>query len=172
MILTLRPANDIVHNLGEYPATSPHGGWFWVNEEVPDSSNYVVTSGAMQTYDLYGYGNPIDITGSIAKVTLFARVLGSTSYASAATALRTHGALYYGTEQALTGTPAWVSTEYALNPYTSVAWIWSEILDGALQAGPLLYAGSSSYTAKCDNFYVQIEKRLSVARGQIIGLTW
>jgi len=154
-ITTFRPngAGDVTE-LTPSPAVP---NWQNVDEVTPDAFTTTVKmyepdgSG----YDLYNLTNHTTETGTISKIVVYAWVWLRTLTATK-TVIKTGGNTYQD-DQTPGSDTNWVliSTEYALNPQTTVAWTWADI--DALQAGIFLTepapAGDSN---TCTQVYVEV----------------
>lgn len=120
-------------------------------EESSDATQY--------ERDLYNIADHTSESGNIGKVIVYFSLSGDesggqdyTGYAKAA--IKTHGAVYVGSEESRTGqTFATKSYTWTNNPATGSAWTWSEI--DALQAGVELKGVLGTY-GYCTQVYVKV----------------
>lgn len=132
--ITLLPfaAGDNTEIPSQYPASGEH----WDKVIAHDDSRYLIVNenyGGSQPYkiDLFRYDATVR-GGKINSVTLHNwYAAASDNFGFWANALKTHGTIYYGDD--IEPWHVMVFTEYtttwALNPYTSSLWTWSEIYE-------------------------------------------
>jgi hypothetical protein len=143
----------------QYPATGEH--WDKVDEETSDDdSTYVSSNSTAWQKDLYSVNDHSTQTagGTINYVRVYAvfrAETGNITQASACVLLKTNGVSDNATEVTVTTSYAEYSSQWDLNPQTSLAWTWDEI--DALQIGVGLRSanGAEVYT-RCSQVYVQV----------------
>ena len=143
----------------QYPATGEH--WDKVDEETSDDdSTYVSSNSTAWQEDLYNVNDYSTQTaaGTINYVRVYAVFRAETSNItqnSAYVHLKTNGVSDNATEVTVTNSYAEYSSQWDLNPQTSLAWTWDEI--DALQIGVGLRSanGAEVYT-RCTQVYVQV----------------
>ena len=173
---TLRPnaPGDKTEISDQYPATGEH--WDKVDDETPDEwETYVYHPGSDYGKDLY---NLPALSGSgminkiINKITVYFRFSGDSlpagdkiGYAKAL--IKTHGAVYEGSEESQTGkTFVTKSEEWITNPNTGEAWTWDEIDN--LQIG-LELKGEEALAdyAYCTQVYCEVDYQYVPLYGEV-----
>lgn len=131
---TLRPnaAGQYAAWATAYPTGTPH--WDCCNENPPDDDNsYVQTGSAAWRREAYNLQDPSG-SGTISWIRVYTRaMLVSSGSGNFRTLIRTYGTNYESSNIPLSTSYQTVYTQYATNPYTGLAWTWTEIT--ALQAG-------------------------------------
>jgi hypothetical protein len=148
----LRPnAPGDVTQLSQSPSSGSN--WDKVDEEVSDGdATFVYGDDKYDLYNLQSSGVGAGIINSVI-IYVLSRAFGDYSWAYTKTVIKTHGTVYFGTQELVYFTPYQLKgTQYTTNPYTGSAWTWDEI--NALQAGGYLkyYTGS----ARCTQVYVVV----------------
>ena len=151
---TLRPngAGDTTIWGTQYPGTGSH--YDKVDEAVADDDDTYIDSGEdTGATDLFALANHSVGSGTITKVTVYARMKESGT-ANAKIVIKTGGTEYTSDYVGTTTSWADYSAEWgATNPKTKVAWTWDDI--DALQAG--VYAYTTAGHVYCTQVYVEVE---------------
>lgn len=138
----------------QYPDSTFH--YDKVDEAEPDVDTTVYEDGATYKRDLYSLANHVTGSGTINKITVYARCITSFEpvQASLMICIRSNSTITEDAEK--TCSLSWVtySREWAVNPADSQAWEWADI--DALQAGVALRTPDSADTS-CTQVYVEID---------------
>jgi len=157
-ILTIRP-----NAAGDVTQLTPAGdtpNWKCVDDITKDDMSTVVKIlyGESAEYDLYNLTNHTTESGPISKIVVFAWVyIYDAGLVDIKTVIKTGGSTFYD-EQTPAADNTWIlmSTEYAVNPDSAIAWTWGDI--DALQAGIYLNpptVNPDSFVA-CTQVYVAV----------------
>lgn len=144
-VLNIRPtaAGDSCEWQSQVGSACPNH-WDNVEGEPPSGSNPVnYASGDAWVTDLYNFANHTTEADGIIKIEvyLYAQPGWTVDRPSMKAAIRIGGTTYEGSEITLTTLKWYDPYEWAVNPYTGLAWTWTDIDN--LQAGA---AGRSMYS--------------------------
>jgi len=158
--LTIRPTAEFVT---EHTVSGPGGGPNlndFIDEEAQDGYNSTIHMNPAVGYPLnkstFDFTNHVSETGIIINVAIF--VCFNPTDAPEAnysrTEIRTHATDYQGDMEYVAGNEwTYISTNYAVNPFTSTAWTWAEI--DALIGGVTSY-GTAEYDNHCTQIYIVV----------------
>lgn len=142
----------------QFPNTGSH--WQKVSDPFPDGDGtYVATNYAAWQEDLYSLANHMVGGGKIfyVKTYFVARAAGASGQTAAYTLFKTNGIEYGGPQVTLTSGYALYSYQWDINPYTGLAWTWSDI--DALQVGVGLRRPAYGVYARVTQVYVEVRYR-------------
>uniref|UniRef100_A0A6M3IPT3 Uncharacterized protein n=1 Tax=viral metagenome TaxID=1070528 RepID=A0A6M3IPT3_9ZZZZ len=129
-LLTVRPTGE--GSAQTFASSTGGTHYLEVDEVVTDNATTrVYDAGGTDRYDLYTVTVPKHMVGTINSVTVYARVMSSgATLQNGYAVVRTGGTTTYGTIVQNMGedTWTWVSHTWTVNPTTSAAWTWDEIV--------------------------------------------
>jgi hypothetical protein len=136
--------------------TSPTTHYDKVHEyPTPDDAASTLSPGAAGN-DIYNLTLVSGSAGSgtISKVSVYIRIYNSGNVGLATPVINPSGGTYLGTQ--ITATSTWTTyhTDWATNPYTGVAWTWSDI--ATLKAGVKLDPNGGKTSLYCTQVYVDV----------------
>ena len=141
---------------GDNAENTPSAGenYTCVDEIVADdATTYIANTTISTKIDSYkisqGWGS-----GTITSVKVYTKNNGSNSGVKFYEAVKTHGTLYYGTEEPGRSSFTVSDHTWTTNPNTSATWTWDEIKH--LQIGVKITNPAVEYTAQCTQVYAEV----------------
>ncbi|MDH3890255.1 MAG: prepilin-type N-terminal cleavage/methylation domain-containing protein [candidate division Zixibacteria bacterium] len=126
-----------------------------VDEVVSDSNvTYVESNSLTYLRDIYAITDPSDTSCSISSITVYMRARRFVKDAHAQIVMRTNGTDYNGAEETLTDDFLDHSQLWVANPFTGVAWTWTELID--LEIGAQLKTSKATHPARCTQMWVEV----------------
>ncbi len=119
-----------------------------------DDATYVKSVGTSYGTDTYATADPTDTTCTITSVTVYVRARKRVKTAYAQVVLRTNGADYTGSEETLGSSFIDYSQQWTNNPFTGVAWTWTEVTD--MEIGVQLRSSKSTHPARYTQVWVVV----------------
>ncbi|MCP4584288.1 MAG: hypothetical protein GY839_21965 [candidate division Zixibacteria bacterium] len=119
-----------------------------------DDATIVIRASSSYSYDLYSLENPADTSGSVVSVTVYCRAKRTKNQGSIMPETYIGSTKYSGAEQSLTDSYADYSHTWVVNPNSSVAWTWQDVIN--LEAGVSIKGQNSNFPAYCTQVWVEI----------------